>query len=77
MKLPVDSGTVAGDLILDDEIKAGSYRIRAYTQWMRNAGEDYFFNRIFTIGNPLQTEKDKKALKPSRQQPLRQPDVQF
>jgi len=73
LKLPVDSGTVAGDLILDDYVKAGSYRIRAYTQWMRNAGEDYFFDRTFTIGNPLHSEKEKKHPKPL----LQQPDVQF
>ena len=77
LKLPADSGTVAGDLILDEDIKAGSYRVRVYTQWMRNAGEDYFFNRTITIGNPLQSEKDRKILKPTRQQQLRQPDVQF
>ncbi|MDB5158668.1 MAG: hypothetical protein JWR50_3375, partial [Mucilaginibacter sp.] len=77
LKLPADSGTVAGDLVLDDDVKAGNYRVRAYTQWMRNAGEDYFFNRTFTIGNPLQSEKEKTKPKPSRQQRLRQPDVQF
>jgi len=73
LKLPVDSGTVEGDLILDDDVKAGSYSIRAYTQWMRNAGEDYFFGRTFTIGNPLHSEKEKKHPKPL----LQQPDVQF
>ena len=42
---------VIGDFTLGDEFKEGSYRIRAYTQWMRNAGEDYFFDRTFTVGN--------------------------
>jgi hypothetical protein len=51
LKLPITSGMVVGDFILADDYKQGSYRIRAYTQWMRNAGEDYFFDRTFTVGD--------------------------
>jgi hypothetical protein len=51
LKLPVTSGMVVGDFILGDDYKQGSYRIRAYTQWMRNAGEDYFFDHTFTVGD--------------------------
>lgn len=51
LKLPVTSGMVMGDFTLGDDFKEGSYRIRAYTQWMRNAGEEYFFDRTFTVGN--------------------------
>jgi hypothetical protein len=76
LKLQTAMGTVAGNFILDDSIKAGSYNIRAYTQWMRNAGEDYFFNKTFTIGDPTKpvlagaSKKDIKAA-------LQQTDVQF
>jgi uncharacterized protein YfaS (alpha-2-macroglobulin family) len=42
LKLPVTSGMVMGDFTLGDDFKEGSYRLRAYTQWMRNAGEEYF-----------------------------------
>jgi len=42
---------VIGDFTLGDEFKEGSYRMRSYTQWMRNSGEDYFFDRTFTVGN--------------------------
>jgi hypothetical protein len=73
LKLPVNSGTTAGNLILNDDIKAGSYRIRAYTQWMRNAGEDYFFDKTFTIGDPGADSKNKKATKAT----LLQTDIQF
>ncbi|MGF7081064.1 carboxypeptidase regulatory-like domain-containing protein [Mucilaginibacter sp. UYCu711] len=72
LKLPVKSGTVAGNLILGDDIKAGSYRVRAYTQWMRNAGDDYFFDKTITIGNPAILQ-DKNSLQTS----LQQTDVQF
>jgi len=51
LKLPITTGMVMGDFTLGDEFKEGSYRIRAYTQWMRNAGEDYFFDHTFTVGN--------------------------
>lgn len=72
LKLPVNSGTIAGDLALGEDITPGSYRIRAYTRWMRNAGEDYFFNRTFTIGSPINTT-NKKDIKPASQ-PV---DIQF
>jgi hypothetical protein len=51
LKLPITSGMVMGDFILNDDFKEGSYRIRAYTQWMRNAGEEYFYDHTFTVGS--------------------------
>ncbi|NNU33825.1 hypothetical protein HK413_06125 [Mucilaginibacter sp. S1162] len=41
LKLPVTSGMVMGNFTLNDDFQQGSYRIRAYTRWMRNAGEDF------------------------------------
>ncbi|MGY4384873.1 hypothetical protein ACVWYN_001907 [Pedobacter sp. UYP24] len=65
LKLPVTAGTSMGDFTVGDELKAGNYRIRAYTQWMRNVGEDYFFDRPIIISNPFETnalaEEDKSA----------------
>jgi hypothetical protein len=74
LKLQTAMGTVAGNFVLDDSIKAGSYNIRAYTQWMRNTGEDYFFNKTFTIGDPIKTVA---ASKQSIKAALQQTDVQF
>ncbi|WP_214072329.1 carboxypeptidase-like regulatory domain-containing protein [Mucilaginibacter sp. dw_454] len=51
LKLPVSSGTAAGNFILKEDYPQGSYRIRAYTQWMRNAGEAYFYDHTFTVGD--------------------------
>jgi hypothetical protein len=51
LKLPITSGMVVGDFILGDDYKQGNYRIRAYTQWMRNAGPDYFYDHTFTVGD--------------------------
>ncbi|MFD2874298.1 hypothetical protein ACFS5N_17585 [Mucilaginibacter ximonensis] len=51
LKLPVTSGMVMGDFILGDDFEQGNYRIRAYTQWMRNAGDDYFYDHTFLVGD--------------------------
>lgn len=56
LKLPVNAGMSMGDFILGDELQEGNYRIRAYTQWMRNADEDYFFDHTFTVGTLLSSE---------------------
>jgi hypothetical protein len=51
IKLPMQSGTTWGDFKLSDSLSEGNYRIRAYTQWMRNAGPDFFFDKTIKIGN--------------------------
>ncbi len=53
IKLPVASGLTWGDFALSDTLAEGNYRIRAYTNWMRNAGEDYFFDQHITIINAI------------------------
>jgi len=53
IKLPVINGLTWGDFALPDSLKEGNYRIRAYTNWMRNAGEDYFFDKSFTVVNSV------------------------
>ncbi|OKS89551.1 carboxypeptidase-like regulatory domain-containing protein [Mucilaginibacter polytrichastri] len=51
IKIPLSAGLGQGDFALSDTLAAGSYRIRAYTNWMRNAGPDYFFDKTIQIGN--------------------------
>jgi hypothetical protein len=53
IKLPVSSGVTWGDFNLPDSIKAGNYRIRAYTNYMRNAGDEYYFDKTIVIGNAV------------------------
>ncbi|WP_240186960.1 TonB-dependent receptor plug domain-containing protein [Pedobacter nanyangensis] len=51
LKLPMRSGITWGDFRLTDSLSEGNYRIRAYTQWMRNAGAEFFFDKTIKIGN--------------------------
>jgi hypothetical protein len=53
LKLPVKSGLTWGDLLLPDTLKAGNYRIRAYTNWMRNAGPAYFFDEAIAFSDAI------------------------
>jgi hypothetical protein len=51
IKLPVINGTAEGDFAIADTLRDGNYHIRAYTNWMRNAGEEYFFDKAVVIGS--------------------------
>lgn len=51
IKLPMQSGITWGDFKISDSLSEGNYRIRAYTQWMRNAGTNLFFDKMIKIGN--------------------------
>lgn len=54
VKLPLINGVAAGDFALPDTLQSGNYHIRAYTNYMRNAGTEYFFDKqISVINNTL------------------------
>lgn len=53
LKLPLNLGLAWGDFALADTLHEGNYRIRAYTTWMRNFGEEYFFDKTIRIGNSI------------------------
>ena len=48
-KLEVTNGVAWGDFALPDSLVNGSYRIRAYTQLMRNNGTDVFFEQNIPV----------------------------
>jgi hypothetical protein len=56
LKLPLSVGTAAGDIVLSDTLAEGTYHIRAYTNWMRNFGEDFFFHKSIPVGNALRNK---------------------
>lgn len=47
---PVVGGITWGNISLDERtFPPGTYTIRAYTNWMRNSGEDFFFTKSFYL----------------------------
>jgi len=53
VRLPIVSGITYGNIFLSDSLSEGNYRIRAYSNWMRNFDEGYFFDKTIPIGNAL------------------------
>lgn len=51
LRLPLALGLASGTFSLPDTLQEGNYRVRAYTQWMRNFSEEYFFDKTVLIGN--------------------------
>jgi TonB-dependent SusC/RagA subfamily outer membrane receptor len=59
--LPLIGGISWGDFKLTDSLREGNYRIRAYTQWMRNAGPEFLFDKTIKIGNAWANKVFSKA----------------
>jgi len=62
------SGIAWGDIALPKTLKQGNYRVRAYTNWMRNFDSDYFYDQRIRIGGIQATSTGITQTKP---------DVQF
>ncbi len=50
----LNNGFAEGDISLPDSLSEGSYRIKAYTDWMRNFDEELFFWKDIHIANPIE-----------------------
>lgn len=62
--LKVEKGVASGDFNLCDTLHEGSYQIRAYTNWMRNFDNKFFFTQEIEIVNPyVERYKSPKRLK--------------
>ncbi|RYE58558.1 MAG: hypothetical protein EOP48_03275 [Sphingobacteriales bacterium] len=60
--LPVSAGMASAQLVLVDSLyQAEDYPLRAYTRWMRNAGENYFFNHTLRVGDVLHYKANASA----------------
>ncbi|HJS01750.1 MAG TPA: hypothetical protein VJ780_12530 [Flavobacterium sp.] len=53
----LEGGLGHGDFILADSlgVKPGTYQLRAYTNWMRNYGDDFVFKKEIQIIVPIKT----------------------
>jgi len=70
--LPLHSGISWSDIPLPANIKQGIYHIRAYTNWMRNFGNESFYNETIRIGG-IATSQDVVV----KTTAAANPDVQF
>ncbi|HEY5462211.1 MAG TPA: MG2 domain-containing protein, partial [Hanamia sp.] len=77
IKLQLDSGLAWGDFALPDSLPAGNYRVRAYTQLMRNNGEIGFFDRIIPVGSLKYVNTHESVVNQPRQLIKNNPDFQF
>ena len=82
--LKLNEGFALGDFKIYDTVPSGLYEIRAYTSWMRNFGDDYFFRRQIEILNPEFSNQlyrqDKLANKRLKNKSIRKSeklDIQF
>jgi hypothetical protein len=48
--IKLEDGFGQGDIVLPKDLSPGVYTLRAYTEWMRNFGEDAFFEKNIWIG---------------------------
>jgi TonB-dependent SusC/RagA subfamily outer membrane receptor len=46
------NGYGQGNIPINDTLIEGNYKLRGYTNWMRNFDENYFFTKTITIKNP-------------------------
>lgn len=52
LKVRSEEGAYYGEISLSEDLPEGTYKIRAYTMYMRNLDEDYFFTKYIRIGVP-------------------------
>ncbi|MCE9538371.1 MAG: hypothetical protein K8R85_04025, partial [Bacteroidetes bacterium] len=49
INLIAKNGVAAGDFVLDAEALGGMYKVRAYTNWMKNEGSDNVFEKDLQV----------------------------
>ncbi len=71
LTLPVTEGGAGGDFTLEESAPGGLYKVRAYSKWMKNFGEDVFFEKeiqvqkVLTPRLLLKFDFERKAYGPS------------
>jgi hypothetical protein len=65
-KIGLTAGRGDGSFFIPISLSSGNYKIRAYTNWMKNFGPEFFFEENITIINTLKNLGPKQATKPSK-----------
>ncbi|WP_259068278.1 MG2 domain-containing protein [Mucilaginibacter sp. X4EP1] len=76
IKLELKSGIAWGDFALPDSLPAGHYQVRAYTQWMRNDGNDFYYDKSFAV-YAQKAQKTTDGVKSLSTNKNAGPDIQF
>lgn len=63
LTLPVEEGVAHGDILLPDDLPSGAYTLSAYTQWQRNFGDSYFFQRQIHLSPPSGSASHTQPIK--------------
>ena len=70
-KIAIREGVGSGSLFIPASLTSGHYRLRAYTNWMKNFNPAFYFHQQITVINPFtKPESELKAAAP-------EPDAQF
>src|SRR5882724_852629 len=69
--IPMSGGSGNGSLTIPSAMPSGSYRLRAYTAWMKNFSPDFYYEQTIIIVNTL------KEAAPGGQAPAAAYNVQF
>ncbi len=75
LQLRATDSYAPGQLSLPDSLPSGTYQLRAYTNFMRNYPDAYFFTKNLTILRPDETSLTTQSVR--NQSEKKQPDVQF
>ena len=83
--LRLKGGRSSGDLLIADTLAPGTYVLRAYTNWMRNAGDEFVYSRRLSIwpASPVGPQEAPVPAAPTtpagkaRAAAAARPDVQF
>ncbi|MFC6999240.1 hypothetical protein [Rufibacter roseus] len=59
-KVALKNGSGSGSFVLPVSLKSGNYKVRAYTNWMKNFSPNFYFEQPVTVINTFQ----KLGLKP-------------
>ena len=71
-KISLKPGEADGSLIVPGyDLPTGTYKFRAYTNWMKNFGPEYFFEKAIRIINPVNLQTDSSITK------IKHYDIQF
>jgi hypothetical protein len=70
-KVSLKPGESNGSILLPSKLETGYYRLRVYTNWMKNFDPLYFFEKKLLIINPQQQQSDNTTKTNSRV------DIQF